>query len=106
MNLRFKRSFYITSSLTRDDTLIGLKAQKRRWRAEKADGRPAHRRPPAPRGTPKAFLWRVNTTTGDTEVCRTLVNSHRVKESEIFAVRDVRFKRGGGTLRLQIGVWA
>jgi hypothetical protein len=31
-----------------------------------------------------AVLWRVNTITGDTEVCRTLGNLNRVKRSEIF----------------------
>jgi hypothetical protein len=34
----------------------------------------------------EAVLWRVNTVTGDTEVCRTLGNLHRVKQSEIFAL--------------------
>ena len=34
----------------------------------------------------EAVLWRVNTMTGDTEVCRTLGNLHRVKQSEIFAL--------------------
>ena len=32
----------------------------------------------------EAVLWRVNTITGDTEVCRTLGNLHRVKQSEVF----------------------
>jgi hypothetical protein len=31
-----------------------------------------------------AVLWRVNTITGDTEVCRTLGNLGRVKRSEVF----------------------
>jgi hypothetical protein len=34
----------------------------------------------------EAVLWRVNTITGDTEVCRTLGNLHRVKQSEVFAL--------------------
>jgi hypothetical protein len=32
----------------------------------------------------EAVLWRVNTISGDTEVCRTLGNLHRVKQSEVF----------------------
>ena len=32
----------------------------------------------------EAVLWRVNTMTGDTEVCRTLGNLRRVKQSELF----------------------
>jgi len=32
----------------------------------------------------EAVLWRVNTITGDTEVCRTLGNLHRVRQSEVF----------------------
>ena len=32
----------------------------------------------------EAVLWRVNTITGDTEVCRTLGNLHHVKRSEVF----------------------
>jgi len=32
----------------------------------------------------EAVLWRVNTTTGETEVCRTLGNLHRAKRSEVF----------------------
>jgi hypothetical protein len=34
----------------------------------------------------EAFLWRVNTITGDTEICRTLGNLHHVKQSEVFAL--------------------
>ena len=32
----------------------------------------------------EAALWRVNTITGDMEVCRRLGNLHRVKQSEVF----------------------
>ena len=32
----------------------------------------------------EAVLWRVNTTTGETEVCRTLGNLNRIKRSEVF----------------------
>ena len=34
----------------------------------------------------EAVLWRVNTITGETKVCRTLGNLHRVKRSEVFAL--------------------
>jgi len=32
----------------------------------------------------EAVLWRVNTITGDTEVCRTLGNLHHMTRSEVF----------------------
>jgi len=54
MSLHCKRSFYITSSLTRDDTLIGVRAQKTSMACGKSRRTTRAPAPAAPSGYPQS----------------------------------------------------